>query len=249
MRAAELVSWRDKELATGAELFLWNEGGLRRLFPLLSTTLASSSGLAATPRKVSKYFFFHASLLLWQATFGHAYPRLEYYWRMEPDVAFAGPLATMLELARPVRADVLLPHIESERQNPTWPHWKRNAPLLVGVPAEKRLMSLVPVGRYSWRFLNGTMAARWSEGYFGYEEITLPTACATSHATPCALESLHANAKIRSAKRVVFRPVWDCSDFLAARQRQTYELWHPVKNRSCFVAWLDGQAAAAHAGR
>ena len=238
LTAAELEAWRAREAASGAEIFLWNEGGLRRLFPHLGSALASSKSLAHTPRAFNKYFFFHASLLLWDATFGGSYPSLAFMWRMEADALFAGPLSRMVDLASAVHVDVLLPHIERQQQNPTWPHWRRNEAILAGVPPEKRLMSLVPIGRYSRSFLNGTMAHRWAAGRIGYEEITIPTTCATSQ-TACSMESMHVTAKIRSAKRCVYRPVWNCSDYLRARQQRTNELWHPVKDRTCLVEWLD----------
>lgn len=244
--ATELSKWRMREKESGAEIFLWNEIGLRRLFPALGEALTSSAGLAKTPRKVAKYFFFHASLLLWHATIGSRYPNLEYFWRIEPDAMFAGRLGDMVQLAWPVRADVLLPHIQSEAQNPGWPHWRRNewgtGAMLKGIPAAQRLMSLVPIGRYSLRFLNITMAgAWWARGRIGYEEISLPTACASaSSQEQCTLENFYTTAKIHSAKRVIYRPVWECEAFLTARQQETHELWHPVKNRSCLVDWLDG---------
>ena len=80
-------------------------------------------------------------------------------------------------------------------------------------------------------------------GRVGYEEITLPTTCAVAGTSACTMESFSARAKIRSAKRCVFRPVWPCTSFLRARGEQTHELWHPVKNRSCVVDWLDARAS------
>lgn len=254
LSASELASWRERGTRCGADVFLWSEAGLRRLFPKLSNALNTSHRPMRTPRKVSKYLFFHASLLLWHATFGARYPRVEHYWRIEPDVLFAGPLSQLLELAAGSRADVLVPHVETQLQTPTWPHWWRNEAVLRGVPSSQRLMSLVPIGRYSRRFLHGPMARRWESGQVGYEEITLPTTCAMANgsmvdgvigsyapdgAASCTVESMHVNAKIHSAKRVVYRPVWECAPLVAARVQRTRELWHPIKNRTCLVAWLD----------
>ena len=123
LTAAELTVWRGRSESCGADIFLWDEEGLRHLFPPLGHTIATSHSRAHTPKSFRNYFFFHASLLLWNATFGQSYPSIERFWRIEPDAIFAGPLSRMLELASPVTADVLLPHIEAQHQNPTWPHW------------------------------------------------------------------------------------------------------------------------------
>ena len=32
---------------------------------------------------------------------------------------------------------------------------------------------------------------------------------------------------------------WDCEEFLAAAARHTHQLWHPVKDRACWAAYLD----------
>ena len=41
---------------------------------------------------------------------------------------------------------------------------------------------------------------------------------------------------------------WDCDEFLGAAARDMHELWHPVKNRSCWAAYLDAcDATGCHA--
>ena len=240
LAAGELATWDARSKRSGVDLWLWDEPGLRQLFPNLELALHRSAAHKSTPKAVANYFFFHCSLLLWNATFGHLHPSIEYYWRMEPDALFAGSLSRMVELAAPVRVDVLLPHIEPQSNWAAWPHWSRNSELIANTPADKRFMSLVSFGRYSAHFLRSIMAREWTAGKVGYEEITLPTTCATS-SSPCSMESFWRHCKIKSAKRCVFRPVWNCSSFLKARQQETAELWHPVKDRRCVVEWLDGR--------
>ena len=206
------------------------------MFPALEGGLNNSSALLRTPRAFNRYFFFHASLLLWNVTYGDALPRVQYWWRIEPDVLFAGSLAQMVELASHVHVDLLLPNIQRESSWPDWPHWQRNRETVADVPTDKRFQSLVCLGRYSNSFLLDVMGPRWAVGLLGYEEISLPTSCAT--AGRCQMESLWKHSKIKTAKRCLYRPVWDCSSFLAARVAQSNELWHPVKNRTCLIEWL-----------
>ena len=72
----------------------WSFGTLRRALPALASRTRNASAAYATRFSSSqgenyrRYFYFHASLLLWNMTFGHAYPRVKYYWRVEPDVLF-----------------------------------------------------------------------------------------------------------------------------------------------------------------
>ena len=71
LTATELEAWRAREAASGAEIFLWNEGGLRRLFPHLGSALASSKTLAHTPRAFNKYFYKTFSSTTYNSTFYH----------------------------------------------------------------------------------------------------------------------------------------------------------------------------------
>ena len=236
----ELEAWRDHEKKSGAPGFLWNEDGLRHLYPRLKTALSRKTNLEFrhTPRHVAKYFFFHASLMLWKQTFGHVYPSIDFWWRIEPDALFAGPLSDMVRLSLPVRVDLMLPNIQSKPQYPSWPHWQRNAEEFEGVADEMMKHSLVSFGRYSNRLL-AVMARRWEAGRLGYEEISIATACANSGSDlPCTMGSF-ARARIFAAKRCVYRPVWNCSAFLKARIAESHELWHPVKERQCLVEWFD----------
>ena len=49
--------------------------------------------------------------------------------------------------------------------------------------------------------------------------------------------ALGARAKI-GVRHIRYRPEYDCEDFLAAWRLGTTELWHPIKNRSCYVSAL-----------
>ena len=71
----------------GAGVFTWGERALHRYFPSLGAAAASHPGLAAEKsHKKALYYTFHASLVLWNASFGHAYPSLRFWWRIELDV-------------------------------------------------------------------------------------------------------------------------------------------------------------------
>jgi len=230
MSTGEAGDLRRVARLTGTTLHVWSEDDLFALFPALERSLSKSASLAQTPRAFKRYFFFHASLLLWNSTWGHLYPQLEYFWRLEPDALYAGRLSRMISSSAHVHADLLLPNIESESQTPDWPHWGRNHELIASVPARKRHMSLVSFGRYSGTFLR-VLARQWEVGAVGYEEISLPTWCALSD--HCSMESFWQRSHIKSAKKCVWRPAWNCSAYLEARRRETQELWHPVKDRSC----------------
>ena len=254
MESDELAQLRSQASATGAEVWLWGQSSLSYCYPRLAAALANAtakgSAMRRTPRTVSKYFFFHASLALWMHTFGHSFPAIDFFWRMEPDSLFAGSLPLMLELSSAVKADLLLPNIASKAANEGWPHWKRNRDEFESVPVSQLHQSLVSFGRYSRRFLRMVMGQKWAAGHLAYEEIALPTACAIAAAADdnsCTMESFWRSSKIRSAKKCVYRPVWNCSDFLQARRQETRELWHPVKDRRCLVEWLDRAALSRFA--
>eukprot|EP00964_Phaeocystis_antarctica_P044732 scaffold25717_cov65-Phaeocystis_antarctica.AAC.5 len=43
-------------------------------------------------------------------------------------------------------------------------------------------------------------------------------------------------------------PRWGCEEFLGAAARHSHQLWHPVKDRSCWTAYLDAcDATGCHA--
>eukprot|EP00967_Tisochrysis_lutea_P006657 scaffold7916_cov31-Tisochrysis_lutea.AAC.3 len=69
----------------------------------------------------------HASLLLWNDTFAHAYPNYERLWRIEPDVMFTGNMSSLLARSAHVQSDLLLPHYVREawdEKNAGWVHLK-----------------------------------------------------------------------------------------------------------------------------
>ena len=252
MSITELAALRTQATASDADVWLWNEDGLRHAFPRVASALAngtargsfrgSSTRRQRTPRAFVRYHFFHASLSLWNLTFGHRWPSIEYFWRIEPDALFAGSLTDLLRLTSSVQKDVLLPSIVPKGpSNMAWPHWQRNADEFPDQPGALLHSSLVSFGRYSNRFLRDVMEVRWADGRLGYEEISLPTACARAAENKCSMDSFW-RYKIHSAKRCLYRPIWNCSDFLQAREAETHELWHPVKDRRCVVEWLDRRA-------
>lgn len=63
----------------------WGRAALKRIFPRLvnRTNMPSEHpGLALTSEvNLRRYFWFHSSLILWNVTFGHAYPHVNFWWR------------------------------------------------------------------------------------------------------------------------------------------------------------------------
>ena len=198
------------------------------------------------PRDTGRYFWFHASLLLWNATYGHAYPAVRYWWRIEPDVLFAGSWSYLLAIASRDTADLLLPQYTRWADHPNYPHWEWNAPILAGVPRSEWVYSLVSIGRYSMRFMR-VMASKWAAGVAGYEEILLPLSCTPrSNCTRSSFSRLHAAGwrKSRVNEAFRYRPEWSCDSFLRAAASHSGELWHPVKTRACWARYLDSCTAA-----
>ena len=144
--------------------------------------------------------------------------------------------------ARSASADLLLPKLVREADNPRYSHWAWNAHLLRDAPAAQRAYSLVPVGRFSSAFLRLMARDVWEPGAVGavgYEEISMPLACA--RAAGCTVAAMGGAL----AANVRYRPSWNCSQFLAARRRTAAsssrrpQLFHPVKQRACFADALD----------
>eukprot|EP00965_Chrysotila_dentata_P074490 2460155-Pleurochrysis_carterae.AAC.5 len=249
--AGVLAGAASDELGEG--VCVWGDAALRTLFPRLAVSIDTHQGMASTPEaNHRRYFWFHASLMVWNASFGHAYPNVKYWWRIEPDVLFSGSWAALLRhtLAHPRSGsdDVLLPRLTTYMQDPkSYPHWQYNMDILKNIPKERWVYSLVSVGRYSTRFLHH-MTELWAAGILGYEEIFLPMACIALSQPACKLGSFQ---KLRSAgwrttqvaNYFRFRPNWHCSEFLPAGIAHTQELWHPVKHRECWVNYLDSCTA------
>ena len=223
--------------------------------------------------------YFHTALLIWNATHGHAYPQLQYYWRLETDVLYASTQSIAGLVIRPMHSahaawDLLLPDISfrnSEKSvmgahrsadDTNYPHWliaegvgaraatlPREEAILRGVPMGSQAYALVCVGRFSHRFLR-LMNDRWRGGTIGYEEILLPTTCAVEDAVAgtrasqgrrrCLMSPFGAKAKI-GVRHVRYRPAYTCAEFLRAYQADSNELWHPIKNRSCFAQFVERQ--------
>ena len=234
--AAEHAAWA----APGLEVFVWTRERLFEHYPRLAAAVAASPGFAATvPAKQRYYWYFHASLGLWNATYGHAYPRVRWWWRLETDVLCTASLASLVAAAaaRSARADLLLPKLVREMDNPRYSHWAWNAHLLRGAPAAQHVYSLVPVGRFSTAFLRMMARDKWERGVVGYEEIAMPLACA--RAAGCTVAAM--GGALAAAVR--YRPAWNCSQFMAARRRASPrrpQLFHPVKQRACFAEALEG---------
>jgi hypothetical protein len=228
----------------GARTCVWGQDLLAAHYPRLATALTQHSGVAAESTPHHKlYYFFHAALGIWRRTFGEWYPELRYWWRLEPDVMFSGPLGMLLDRADQHRADCLLPGpFIGQSKQPSYEHWRLNPEALADVPTDKRVWSLVSIGRYSRRMLD-LMSTRWEAGAVGFEEITLPVTCLMAEG--CELGHLGTWAQIRGAvsptgggnallpARFRLSPSWSCDTYLEARLGATGEIWHPVKERGC----------------
>lgn len=247
--------------ALGLPVCAWGDGALRRELPRLSEQIGRIAGLgeglgqanegrySSTKTKANqgRYFWFHSTLLLWNASFQHAYPALRFWWRIEPDVVFAGSLGMLAKRASSTRADLLMPSLRSWEQHRSYPHWQvASHTYLHGVPRPLWRYGLVSLTRLSSKFV-AQLAAKWRAGSIGYEEILLPMLCATA-AEGCELATfgeLRARAWRNRSLDYFFRyrPDWECGDFLAAAARHTNELWHPLKLRDCWVDYLDSCTA------
>ena len=238
--------------AVGGGVCRWSFGTLRRALPALASRTRNASAAYATRFSSSqgenyrRYFYFHASLLLWNMSFGHAYPRVKYYWRFEPDVLFNSRLNRLVELAAADDADLLLGNkYNSHLDRPDWPHFALNRHVLGHLPEKEWVFSLVSLSRLSRRFFH-TMARRWTAGESAYEEVFLPMSCLPQDG--CRRSSFHDIGRHRSAHSELVKffryiPCWRCLHFLGHADAQHHddrvEIWHPVKRRACWLLYLD----------
>lgn len=149
----------------------------------------------------------------------------------------------------------------SGQESPCTTHWTLNTPILhLTRHGEQPVFTIVPVGRFSVRFITETMPKFWHNGTVGYEEMLLPMVC--KYSDECNLGHFNDYTSV-SAEAVLFRPIWPCLFFLkalvrpppalkkpkshhrtnkyAAHQTPKPMLFHPVKNRSCvFDYWAGG---------
>ena len=181
---------------------------------------------------MTDHFFFHASLAVWFAAHGHAFPAVSHVWRFEPDALFAGGLDALMAWSRAHSADVVLPRIKTQAETPKYPPFTRDPQLLAHVPASQRVWSYFVVGRYSRRFL-GLMERKWADGQIGFEEVFLPTSCAnhSSAEWPCVLHGLgrglHANGDPRADAAIVGAARGTGRVDRLVCPRRAPRLWHP----------------------
>eukprot|EP00966_Prymnesium_polylepis_P009615 221900-Prymnesium_polylepis.1 len=233
---------QSRDIEAGA--CVWGDGTVRRALPALAANAERDAANTPDPNH-RRYFWFHSSLLLWNRTFGHAYPNVRYLWRVEPDVLFAGSWTSLLGLADRQEADLVLPQLTTHTAHPGYPHWGRNKHILADTPRDEWCYSLVSIGRYSLRFLD-MMARKWVRGVTGYEEILLPMSC--TERAGCTRRSFHRMRapgwrKAHLTDYFRYRPDWACGTFLKSAAAHTQELWHPVKHRECWAAFLDSCTA------
>ena len=245
--AAEQRKW---QATHRMEVCIWSPLDVARLFPaLLATVRAGGGGLSQEPAvHEQRYYWFHSSLAVWDAVYSHAYTSVRYIWRIEPDVLLASmagaPLSPLIGLAGSSTADVLLPRLTSQAQDRWYPHFYRMDEGLAGIALERRMWGLVSVGRYSSSYLRTLRDDYWAHGIVGYEEVTLPTWCLKEDACQLAeFNQLSDGLQNHVVWRFGFN--WDCSLFVDNARRGTNELWHPVKQRGCYLEYLD----ASEAGR
>uniref|UniRef100_A0A7S4AZV4 Uncharacterized protein n=1 Tax=Chrysotila carterae TaxID=13221 RepID=A0A7S4AZV4_CHRCT len=233
----DLHAW---ENYTDARLFVWNEAKLFDLFSALPVALASIPGVSQTKNiYLKRYFYFHASLLLWNTSHGQEYPHLRYWWRLELDVVFPMGIGMVIRTASLQNADVLLPKLIPASKNTQYQHFQKNTAWLSNISRALWTWSLVSIGRYSSRFLRDIMRPQWQSGQIAYEEIALPTSCMISKW--CEVRSFsnisHPHLNMSNFR---FRPEHACQDFLqSVLSTNKFEIWHPLKNRSCYTNYLE----------
>ena len=225
----------------GVPVLAWSEAGLHRGLPGLAAAVPRSLRTMALEKDPNhaRYFFFHATLLLWHQVCGaREYPRLRYVWRLEPDVVFAGSLASLLELSARAPADLLLPRYWSyEDTRGRYLHWNITDAAMQGVPLTDRFWSLVSISRLSLSFLTRWLALSWSpyNATLVYEELGLPRVCLASDG--CSLSEFGLSTQLGS--RLLYKPTWACEEVLRSRRKCEDVLWHPVKDRECLAAFLE----------
>ena len=235
----------------GCSVHAWSEKELFALFPRLgagAAALATSRSVRWQAPYLKMYAWLHASLALWDHRHGGRFPHARWWWRLELDVLFAGPFPRLLSQTADHHADVLLPKVNLRGASSYYPHWNAssNAQALAELPTNKHAYSIVPIGRYSSHFLRTIMRPRWETGLLGMEEIMIPSLCLAT--AGCEVGTLVGPFQRRGElSRMRPMPPWNCSDFVSAWARADGTLWHPVKDRSCFAAALNGACNDASA--
>ena len=110
--------WRSLD----ADVCPWTLAQVFSLFPKLKHSFRKSAAVQETDEDYLKhYFLFHTSLALWWRLFGHSHPKLQHFWRIEPDVQLVGlgGWATLLHLSSSVGLDVLLPKPTTQAHLPS----------------------------------------------------------------------------------------------------------------------------------
>ena len=217
--------------------FLWTERALQTTFaPLAAAVRNSLRGMAR--ERISnhaRYYYYHASLLLWFRHCGETYPNVRFFWRLEPDAVYTGNMQTLLNISAAITADVLLPEYLRHTSSPSYPHWANNLEFLSRVPKAKWAWSLVSIGRYSRRYITDIMPRSWTSMGVAYEEISIPVSCLME--TGCTLASFRKGSPLGAHIR--YQPVYRCQEALRARMRCENEIWHPVKDRECLIEFLE----------
>jgi len=199
---------------------------------------------------VRQYYYMHASLALWNMSYGHtAEAQAKYWWRIEPDVQWSSPWPALFNLTVSMDVDLLLPRYTSQAMDEVaassknyslrdwYPHWEPHQELLRRIHPAGRLWSLVSLGRYSRDFVRMMTRQFWSQGILGYEEILLPFACKTASIMQptgllrrCRFAAFFPGAGVQSVQTANgsrlagswfrYRPYISCSAFLEQRQRR-----------------------------
>ena len=116
--------------------FSWTEDALFRAFPRLrglprhAEALARKAAAAAHASGSNesgkqwwtnrRYWWLHASLALWNRTHGGRYASARYWWRIEPDVLYAGNLRSFVESTASFSADLVVPKLTTQAQDPEY---------------------------------------------------------------------------------------------------------------------------------
>ena len=230
------VATVDRWRSIDAHVCPWSLGQIYGLFPKMEAALGRSRAAFFAPEDYLRhYFIFHSSLALWLRLFGDGYPKLSHVWRVEPDVQLVGNggWAALLSRTSHLSTDVLLPQLtlEADSDADYAEHWQLNRDFTKNVPPAQRAWSLVCIGRYSLTFIREVMWPQWTHGVLAYEEIFLPTSCLAYSGGNCSVGDF---GTLVDARRVRYRPEWECAPFLrAAHSRGGLQFWHPVKDAEC----------------